>query len=297
MSLIRELSRPPVVVHHMAAVDGSPYPQNSLEAIRASLEAGAQIIEVDITALADADYLLVHDPVLEAETDGAGPVRETSSETARNLKIRTKTSMTPYHAALLSDVVQIFLEFGGQAQLQLDFKDVVPFTNDEPLRRLVQLVEPLGDRITVSSGADWQLRKLRRLAGWLRLGFDVQNYIDSQPPSAHVGQATLPQRQGAYGYWDDHPLATGCYLPVADYLAERCAALIELVPDVSVFYLNYRLIARSLQDGFNWVTALHQSNIALDAWTMDADKPEAVEALPLLLSAGVDLITTNTPQA
>ena len=59
MSLIRELSRPPVVVHHMAAVDGSPYPQNSLEAIRASLEAGAQIIEVDITALADADGALV----------------------------------------------------------------------------------------------------------------------------------------------------------------------------------------------------------------------------------------------
>ncbi len=33
--------------------------------IRASLEADAAFIEIDVTALAETDYLLVHDPVLE----------------------------------------------------------------------------------------------------------------------------------------------------------------------------------------------------------------------------------------
>ena len=62
----------PILVHHMAALDGWPHPPNTLEMIEASLNAGAAIIEIDITALADDDYLLVHDPLLERETDGQG---------------------------------------------------------------------------------------------------------------------------------------------------------------------------------------------------------------------------------
>lgn len=297
MSLLRALGSPPAIVHHMAALDGSLYPQNSLEAVRASLEAGAAVIEVDITALADSDYLLAHDPALESETSGAGPVRRSATEAVRPLAIRARSGLTPYRVALLSDVVQAFLDFGGTAQLQLDFKDVVPFTDAEPLERLIRLIEPLGERVIVSSGADWQLRKLRRLADWLRLGFDVQNYLDSQPGSSHVGNVALPRLEGAYGYWDDHPLATARHLPTADYLAERCEAFVGLVPDLSVFYLSYRLIVQSLRDGFNWADALHRHGIALDAWTMDADKPAAVEALSALVNAGVDLITTNTPLA
>ena len=40
----------PEIIHHMAALDGVVFPPNSLEAIRASLNAGAACIEVDITA-------------------------------------------------------------------------------------------------------------------------------------------------------------------------------------------------------------------------------------------------------
>ncbi len=51
----------PAVVNHMGALDGQPAPPNSLEAVAASLAAGAAVIEVDINALAGGDYLLVHD--------------------------------------------------------------------------------------------------------------------------------------------------------------------------------------------------------------------------------------------
>ena len=50
----------PILVHHMAALDGWPHPPNTLEMIEASLNAGAAIIEIDITALADDDYLFVN---------------------------------------------------------------------------------------------------------------------------------------------------------------------------------------------------------------------------------------------
>ncbi len=281
----------------MAALDGSPAPPNSLEAIQASLEAGARCIEVDITALADADYLLVHDEDLEAETSGRGKVAECSAEQARELLIRHKGAQTSYHAALLSDAVRLFQQAGGSAVLQLDYKDVYPFEEDEALLRLIGLIEPLKGRVIVSSGADWQLRRMRKLAPWLILGFDAMWYIAWQPEGEARDPRDYPKRLGAYGYYDDHMLATERYISTAAYLQDRCESLVSLVPDVSVFYLEHHLIAQSLRDGFNWAKTLHPYGILLDAWTMDITNPVAARSAPDLLVAGVDLFTSNTPRA
>ena len=106
-----------------------------------------------------------------------------------------------------------------------------------------------------------------------------------------------PRQLGAYGYYDDHILASRSIWTKAEYLRDRCESLASQVPDVSVFYLEHNLIAQSLKDGFNWAEALHAYGIKLDAWTMDVTKPEAVENAPRLLKAGVDLFTSNTPGA
>ena len=60
----------PTIVHHMAALDDHSSPPNSLEAIQTNLQAGTGFIEVDINALSQGDYLLVHENALEAETSG-----------------------------------------------------------------------------------------------------------------------------------------------------------------------------------------------------------------------------------
>ncbi len=289
--------RPPVVVHHMAAFDEQTVPQNSLEAIAACLERKAVVIEVDITALAADDYLLVHDPLLESETSGSGRVGQTTPEQARRLTIRVHGSPTPYSVPLLSDVVRLLQAHAHPARLQLDFKNIEPFTSDEPLQRLLGLIESLGERVLVSSGADWQLRKLRLMAPWLRLGFDVMGYIDWEPPGHPRHPEEYPKRLGAYGYYDDHPLALGRRWSTADYLRDRCESLMGAVPAVSTFYIRHTLLAQSLADGFNWAEALHARGITLDAWTLDVHDPVAVANLPKLRDAGVDLFTTNTPHA
>jgi glycerophosphoryl diester phosphodiesterase len=289
--------RPPIIVNHMAALDDWPYPPNSLEAICACLESGASFIEIDITALSDSDYLLVHDPFLESETSGNGKVREFSAAAARDLHIKSKRGIEPYHVPLLSDVVKLLQDFGGSSRLQLDFKDMMPFMSEEPLRRLVDMLHPLGDRVIVSTGADWQLRRLRTLAPWLDLGLDVQFYIDNRPADEPVDELTFPRRHGAYGYWDDHPISQQRFWTTAEYLADRCGMLIGSVPRLSTFYISHHLLIQSLDDGFNWADMLHSAGIKLDAWTMDADNPIAVKHLPRLLEAGVDQFTTNTPDA
>ena len=105
----------PTIVHHMAALDGQAAPPNSLEAIRASLDAGAAFIEIDVTALADTDYLLVHDDILESETGGQGAVGGATPVQVRELFIKKDAAITDYHVALLSDVVKVFENDGGAA--------------------------------------------------------------------------------------------------------------------------------------------------------------------------------------
>jgi len=280
----------------MARLDGHPAPANSLEAVKASLQAGAAFIEIDVNALAEGDYLLVHDDLLESETSGQGAVIDSTPAQIRRLFIKVDGAVTRYPAALLSDVVDQFKGY-PRAHLQLDFKNVRPLPTDEPLERLLRLVEPLGQRVIVSSGADWQLRRLRKLAPRLLLGFDVMWNIAWQPAGEERDPRDFPRRMGAYGYYDDSILATEKHWPTADYLRDRCESVLGLVPEPSVFYLEHNLIAQSLRDGFNWAELLHAHGIRLDAWTMDVTDPVAVENVPALLASGVDLFTSNTPQA
>jgi len=287
----------PLIVHHKAALDGST-PPNSLAGVEACLGAGAAFIEVDITALAGEDYLLVHDDDLSHETTGTGSVAATRPGDVRDLRLRKRDGTATEHPpALLSEVVRAMVALPGHTRLQLDFKNVIPFADDEPLDRLISLIAPLEDRVIVSTGADWQLRRLRKRAPWLDLGFDVHFVIDWRPDGAPVDPRIPPYRKGAYGYWDDHPLATQRFYPAPAYLAERCEMMVSLVPGLSTFYIDHRLLAQSLDDGFNWAAALHDYGLKLDAWTLDTDNPTAVAHAQRLLAAGVDQFTTNTPAA
>ena len=275
----------------MAALDGSSAPPNSLAAIRACLAARADSIEIDVVALAHDDYLLVHDMTLQAETNGSGPVATCTFEQARGLKIVDHGVATDHPVALLSDVARAFAEFSGATRLQIDYKNIYPFTDNEPLRRLLQIIAPLGDRVIVSSIADWQLRALHQLAPKLALGFDIQLYIDARAPEPDA----FPRALGAYGYYDDHPLASARIWRPSDYLRERCVSLISQAPGVRAFYVRHQLLTQSFDDGFNWADTLHAAGVELDAWTMDNGKTDA-SALRLR-AAGVDMFTSNTPLA
>ncbi|MHB1354566.1 MAG: glycerophosphodiester phosphodiesterase [Anaerolineae bacterium] len=285
------------IVHHKAALDDSLNPPNSLAAIRECLEAGASWIEVDVTALAEDDYLLVHDSNLEAETNGIGAVGMCNVQAARNLRLLHRDLVTEHPAALLSEVVALLTSIPGNTRLQLDFKNHAPFSSAEPLQRLVEIIRPLGTRALVSSMADWQLRQLAQLAPWLELGFDIHLHIDCGPPRTTPEPDALPRHKGAYGYRDDHPLASRCWGSPAAYLAERCDEMLNLVPSASTFYCRHSFLVRGLQQGFSWAQALHQAGKRLDAWTLDADHEQSVVNARILADAGCDQFTSNTPLA
>jgi glycerophosphoryl diester phosphodiesterase len=286
---------PPIIVHHMAAFDGAA-PPNSLAAIQASLDAHAAFIEIDVTALATGDYLLVHDPVLESETTGYGEVGGHTPDQMHGLFIRWRGQATRHPVPLLSEVIALMAAHPHKARLQIDYKNMIPFASNEPIERFVRLIEPLKEQVIVSTGADWQLRKMRHAAPWLELGFDIHFYIDWRAPGTPVHPLMHPKILGAHGYWDDHPIAASQLWDTATYLNDRCEALIALVPGVTTFYISHVFLAQCLADGFNWAERLHRAGIKTDAWTLDVGNPIAESNAKRLLDAGVDQFTTNTPR-
>lgn len=281
------------LVHH-AARRGTRHPANSLGGLKACIDAQAAIIEVDVQALADDDYALLHDALLERATNGQGAVGAQTAAHVGGLRLLWKGALSEEPVALLSQVVALVRRSDVPAELQLDLKaHPTALLTDERLRLLAQLIEPLGQRVRVSSVADWALRRLHALAPQVQLGFDPLLYLDLREDD----QEAPPFRTGAYGYRDDHPLAAARWGKPRDYLAARAEALWLQAPMAGVWYIRGRVLARALDDGFDWIADLHRRGVLVDAWTLDVARPGDVELARRLAEAGVDRITTNDPPA
>jgi glycerophosphoryl diester phosphodiesterase len=282
-------------VCHMGMLSGR-YRRNSIEAIRECFEAGAARIEIDIHSLAGADYVVYHDRGFDTETTGSGSPGAATPDDVRALHFKESSESRP---PLLSEVVE--LARGFETELQLDWKDW-RLMSGERLLALVDTVAPVRERVIVSTGQDWNLRRLRDADPALPFGFDPGHYI-GYDPARYVGQAgqgtagVLPRRVGAYGYGDDHPMAFVRAGSTADYLAERMAILTLQAPGSREYFLSYRLVLQMLDDGFDVTEWLHARGIGANVWTADYAGPESLEGLRRLVAAGIDRITTNTAPA
>jgi hypothetical protein len=157
-------------------------------------------------------------------------------------------------------------------------------------------------RVRVTTAADWALRRLSELDADLALGFDPMLYLEVgsrgiRAAAANPTPTRPPFRRGAFGYWDDHPLASRCWSETVDYLAARAEALWAQVPPDAIWYIRATLLDRALNDGFNWIADLHARGAEVDAWTLDPDREGHVAMARRLMAAGVDRITTNAPPA
>jgi glycerophosphoryl diester phosphodiesterase len=98
---------------------------------------------------------------------------------------------------------------------------------------------------------------------------------------------------GAHGYHDDHPLALEAWGSPAEYLRARAEILWSQLPFAGVWYIRAQLLARALDDGFDWIAWLHARDVEVAAWTLDPDQPHQLDLARQLAAAGVDRITTD----
>ncbi|MBI2724570.1 MAG: hypothetical protein HYX50_05855 [Chloroflexi bacterium] len=271
----------------MATLSGA-HPRNSLAAVRECFDANVDRIEIDIHSLAGADYAVFHDRRLDPVTRGSGSIGAATPEDVRAATFRRPEGDRP---ALLSEVVE--LARACDTQMQLDWKDV-RLLSRERLQTLIDVVAPVRERVMVSNGQDWNLRRLHAADPEFPFGFDPGHYLDHAVEGATI---VLPRAMGAYGYRDDHPMALGRGEAVGDYLEERMTMLLAQAPGSREFFLSYRLVLQMLDDGFNPVTWLHERGLLANVWTADWAGAESAHRLRRLVEAGVDRITTNTAPA
>ena len=278
------------LIHHSAG-GGHNHPPGSLAALKACLEEGARLVEIDVTALADGDFALLHDAHLEGGTDGQGVVAEATAAQVKRLYYVIDGRHGDESVGLLTEAIALAREYSSLVELQLDLKEHGGLP-EASLASLLRLVEPLKARVRVSSCADWSLRWLRARDPGLALGFDPQFYLDVE--TGEEGQR-MPRCRGPFGYRDDHPLAGHRWAAPAAYLAARAEALLAQAPSACVWYIRATCLTRALDDGFDWVAYLHRHQCLVAAWTLNPEPLGETALAARLIEAGADRITTDAP--
>jgi glycerophosphoryl diester phosphodiesterase len=280
----------PVLIHH-AAHAAHPFPASSMSGLRACAASGAAVVEVDITPLAGGDFLLAHIGNLDEVSTGQGFAHQNTRADLIELRYVELSPDGPVVSdeplATLSEALELLIASPFR-ELQLDLKPDAPL-DAAHIRLLSSLPPHVMSRVRVSSTADWFLWPLREAAPALPMGFDPLLYLDFHPLWKGP-RATPPRQAGAFGYWDEHPLALRQWGLPADYLALRFAALARQVPPGCVWYLRATLVARCLSDGFSPIDFLHSLGSEVAAWTLH---PADLPLVRSLLAAGVDRITTD----
>jgi hypothetical protein len=152
-------------------------------------------------------------------------------------------------------------------RLQLDLKPPPAPLEDAVIERFAGLAAPLARHLMLG-GTRWPVvRELGRAVPGLRLGFDPLDIHEIAPPASAAEFAAL----GAFA------------------LAHARAA--------AIFYLHIPLVLQGLGLGVDLVALAKAQGAEVDAWRLEPGHERAADKLGRLLAAGVDQITTDSPEA
>ena len=150
---------------------GTPFPENSLPAIRYLIEKGIHGTEVDLRTTKDNTIVLLHDETLDRTTTGSGKVSEASLEQLRGLKLKEASGKpTDCRIPEFTQVLDLVRAHPG-FELALDLKAV-----DAVAAADMVLEKEMAGQVTffIADPMDTDLaQSLTRLSSQIRLVVDV----------------------------------------------------------------------------------------------------------------------------
>ncbi|MCZ6674663.1 MAG: glycerophosphodiester phosphodiesterase family protein [Verrucomicrobia bacterium] len=126
-----------VSIAHRGAVVPE-YPENTLMAFRKAMQAGSEVVEIDLRSSKDGEIVILHDSTLDRTTNGTGPVSDYTLTELKRLDAGMGERIPTY-----SEVLQ--LVSSTNAQLLLDLK----VTSLPELTKIVRLTEKHGHVLNV----------------------------------------------------------------------------------------------------------------------------------------------------
>jgi glycerophosphoryl diester phosphodiesterase len=201
LSILEALSRKPFsIVGHRGARGLAP--ENTVAALRAAIEAGADVAEFDVQVTVDGVPVASHDPVVVADDGRSVNIRETGFGKLRSIRVRGE----PVPA-----IEELLLEARGRIGIFLDVKEP---DDVEPLLRVVRATGSLG-QVAVISFSEEAIQRARRLEPSIATGI-----IYFRPP----GKILECKKMGCRIVLPRYPLATPRAVALAHRLGLRVVA-------------------------------------------------------------------------
>lgn len=191
-----------LVVAHRGA--SSEQPENTLAAFDAALEAGADVVELDVRLTADGVPVVLHDPDVSATTDGSGFVHELTLSELKRLDASGGRGPREEVPAL-SEALELIGRAGGAVDLEIKNLPGEPAFDSPRESVLLATLEALeavsfsGDALV--SSFNWlTIERSKELAPDLPTGFLTIGVVDPRAALVYVTQHghefVLPQTPG-----------------------------------------------------------------------------------------------------
>lgn len=230
-------------------------PENTLESFRAAVEAGVDLVELDVLALRDGALVVAHSHDLHEVSHGAhrGSMRDWTLS-----RLRESCPEVP----TFDEALAFFAEEGSHVGVHVDLK----VRGKE--REIVSALRRFGvaDRVFATSFDPRSTRRLARLAADVRIGITVPRSvlgISDDGRAAPIARAGLVLLRGVM------PLAAARTVSLA-----RASALV----------LHHSVVGPEV------VERAHARGVSVVTWTVDDPRE-----LARVDAAGVDAVVTNDP--
>lgn len=230
-------------------------PENTLEAFRGAVRAGADGLELDVHLTRDGRVVVIHDDTLDRTTNGVGLVRDKTLAEIERLDAGyrfTEDGSYPYRGKGLQipTLDEVFREFPGLA-VNVEIKEDQPRV-EEAVLRVIRKAEA-EERTLVASQRHAVIKRFREISG---------GEIDTSASGREIRVFSLLSRL-------------------------RLESLLRPAYDALQVPVRYRGVDVLTPE---FLAAAHSRGVRVDAWTVD--EPGEMRRL---LDMGVDVIMTNRP--
>ena len=156
---------------HRGSARNSKYPENSMSALKALLDKGYLLTEIDVAGLKDGVHILYHDGVWDEKSTGRGSLAATTWKEAQKLLLMdTKGNFSADRPVKLEDYLKAAK---GQIYIEVDFKSSSKY---ETVIKQIR-ANDMADQVILISYSDGQTRKLSRLAPDMMLSVSTREAL------------------------------------------------------------------------------------------------------------------------
>jgi glycerophosphoryl diester phosphodiesterase len=193
----------PLIIAHRGY--RAKYPENTLSAFKAALDAGAAMIELDVSLSNDRKVVVIHDTTLQRTTNGHGPV---NGLTLRELKQLDAGSWfhSNFAGERLPELIEVLELVDGRALINIEIKSSA-YEPNHPLdaieRQVMQLMrqKKARDYILISSFNIFILEQLAAYKDAPPLA-----WISKSPADRHT--VRMCTRINAFSWHPEHLILT-----------------------------------------------------------------------------------------